>query len=139
MFVGEYNHTMDAKGRIFMPAKMRDGLSEQFYIARGIDKCICIYPESEWQKISEKFSSYSQTDTRHARRSVFSSADCGTLDSQGRLMLASKYQQYAGLGKDVVVVGNNTCIEIWSTEGWAEEQKYFDNELVEKELIGLGF
>ena len=88
MFVGEYNHTMDAKGRIFMPAKMRDGLSEQFYIARGIDKCICIYP---------------------------------------------------GLGKDVVVVGNNTCIEIWSTEGWAEEQKYFDNELVEKELIGLGF
>ena len=54
-------------------------------------------------------------------------------------MLAPKYQQYAGLGKDVVVVGNNTCIEIWSTEGWAEEQKYFDNELVEKELIGLGF
>ncbi len=139
MFVGEYNHTMDSKGRVILPAKMREGLSEQFFIAKGVDKCVSIYPESEWGKISEKFGSYSQTGTRHTRRGVFSSADCGSLDTQGRVTLASKFIEYAELGKDVVVIGNNNCIEIWSTAAWAEEQKFFDSQLVEKELIELGF
>ncbi len=139
MFVGEYYHTMDAKGRVFMPAKMREDLSEKFYISCGIDKCVCIYPLSEMQKISEKFAGYSQTDTRHIRRSVFASVDFAGLDSQGRLAIGPKYQEYAGLGKDVVVVGNNNCIEIWSVQAWKEEQKFFDSALVEKELIELGF
>ncbi len=138
LFVGEYYHTMDAKGRIFMPAKMRDDLSETFFITRGVDKCVTIYTEAEYQKISEKCEANGSVKTRRTSRRVFSETENGSLDSQGRITIPLKYQQYAGLGKEVVVIGNNNCVEIWSKEGWQAELEAFDSEQYEKELEALG-
>jgi protein mraZ len=129
---------MDAKGRIFMPAKMRDDLSEVFYIVRGVDKCITIYTDSEWQKIADKCETNGSVKTRRSSRSMFSSTENASLDSQGRVTISQKFQEYAGLSKEVVVIGNNTCIEIWNKEDWLAEVAAFDNEQYEKGLEELG-
>ncbi len=139
MFYGEYRHTMDTKGRLFIPAKLREKLGEGFMLSRGFDKCVCIYPKAEWEKFTEKIEELPVAKERHIRRYFYSGANEGSVDAQGRVTLAQMYREFAKLEKDVVIVGNRSHLELWSANAWEEEQKFIDNEDITNELIELGF
>ncbi|MEG1743237.1 MAG: division/cell wall cluster transcriptional repressor MraZ, partial [Clostridia bacterium] len=130
---------IDAKGRTFLPSKLRDGLSECFYIAKGNDPCICLYSEEEWEKLTERFNAMPSVQRRHLQRFFYSSADKQSLDTQGRFTLSPEFRKYAGIEKDAVIVGNNNVIEIWSLDGWENEQQFLDSENVTNQLLEMGF
>lgn len=139
MFYGEYRHTIDAKGRLFIPAKLREKLGEEFIFSRGLDNCICVYPKDEWEKFTAKIEELPMAKERRVRRFFYAGAYEGTVDSQGRVSLSQNYRGMAKLEKDVVIVGNRSHLEIWSAEAWEAEQTYINNEEITEELIELGF
>ena len=139
MFYGEYRHTIDAKGRLFIPAKLREKLGEDFILSRGFDKCICVYPMEEWERFTEKIEELPVAKERHIRRYFYAGAYEGVIDAQGRVTLSQMYREFAKLEKDVVIVGNRSHLELWSASAWEEEQKFIDNEDITNELIELGF
>ncbi|PLR69647.1 MULTISPECIES: division/cell wall cluster transcriptional repressor MraZ [Bacillaceae] len=120
MFMGEYHHTIDAKGRMIVPAKFREGLGETFVITRGLDQCLFGYPMSEWKLIEEKLKALPLTkkDARAFTRFFFSGAVECELDKQGRINLASPLLQYAKLEKECVVIGVSNRIELWDKAIW---------------------
>jgi len=139
MFYGEYRHTIDAKGRLFIPSKLREKLGEEFMLSRGFDKCVCIYPMDEWERFTQKLDSLPVAKERHVRRYFYAGAYEGSADAQGRITVSQLYRDFAGLDKDVVIVGNRTHLELWSVDAWNEEQSVINNEEVTQELIDLGF
>ena len=120
MFSDEIVHNIDTKGRIIVPAKFRYELGETFWINRGLDGCLCIYPTSEWMKKSEKLEALSENsrDAREYVRQMFRLASEVTLDNQGRILISSKLIALAGLKKECVFVGANKYIELWDQERW---------------------
>lgn len=120
MFMGEYNHTIDAKGRMIVPAKFRDHLGETFVLTRGLDKCLFGYPLSEWKTVEDKLKQLPLTkkDARAFTRFFFSGASECELDKQGRVNIATPLVQYAQLEKECVVIGVSNRIEIWSKDNW---------------------
>jgi MraZ protein len=120
MFLGEYAHTIDEKGRLTLPAKYRADLATGVVVTRGIDKCLFVFPLDEWHKLSEKVSALPLTDTsaREFRRLLFSGATDAELDKQGRVLLPQYLREYAGLNGNVIVAGLNTHMEIWSPDAW---------------------
>ena len=120
MFVGEYRHSLDDKGRLFIPAKLREALGKRFYISKGFDHCLMIYDETQWNLFSEKLNALSmgQKKNRDIKRFFFSGADEFTCDKQGRVLLSAVLRQYAGITKDTVIVGVGDKAEIWSAEQW---------------------
>ena len=120
MFLGEYAHTIDEKGRLTMPAKYRADLAPGVVVKRGLDRCLFIFPMDEWKKLSEKVSALPLTDVqaREFRRLLFSGANDVELDKQGRVLLPQYLREYAGLNGNVVVAGLNTHMEIWASETW---------------------
>ncbi len=120
MFFGEYLHTIDNKGRINIPSKFRENLGNKFYITKGLDNCLFVFPESEWKIFENKLKGLPLTN-RNARafvRLFFSGATECTLDKQGRVTLAANLRDYAELQKEVAILGVSTRIEIWSRENW---------------------
>lgn len=116
---------MDPKGRISMPSRFRDKLSNTFYITKGLDQCLFIFPESEWHNIEEKLKSLplTQSSARQFVRAFYAGAmDC-ELDKQGRMMLSPNLRAYANLDKEVVLIGVSTRIEVWSKVKWEAYQK----------------
>ena len=97
MFLGQYAHTVDAKGRTFVPAKYREELGETFVVTRGTSKCLTVYPMSEWEKYTAKIAELPQAHAAKIRRFVFSNASDVTLDAQGRVNLAQNLRDYAGI------------------------------------------
>ncbi|KAA1042705.1 division/cell wall cluster transcriptional repressor MraZ [Macrococcus equipercicus] len=143
MFMGEYQHQLDAKGRIIVPSKFRDELSEHFVITRGLDNCLFGYTIAEWQKIEEKLKTLPITkkDARKFMRLFFSGAVEVDLDKQGRINIPSHLREYAGLTKECVVIGVSSRIEIWDKAVWQtfyEETEEHYEEIAE-ELIDLDF
>lgn len=115
MFKGEYSHSVDAKGRIIMPAKFREILGEEFVVTKGLDGCLFVYPNKEWENIENKFREIPLTtkDARKFSRFFFAgAADC-EVDRQGRVLIPSVLREFAGLNKEVVLVGVLNRIEIW--------------------------
>ena len=139
MFYGEYRHTIVAKGRLFIPAKLRDKLGDVFMLSRGFDKCVCIYPLDEWENFTSKLDDLPVAKERHIRRYFYSGASEGSADGQGRITLGQVYREFAGLDKDVVIVGNRTHLELWSAEQWEIECSLTSNDEITQELIELGF
>ena len=119
---GTYEHSIDAKGRLFIPAKLREELGVSFYLAMGIDTCLAIYPQSTWDKFTEKFASLPMTQSK-VMRSLFANAVKCVPDSQGRIVLPQRLRKYADLGKDVVIIGVHDRAEIWSAERWNAEEE----------------
>ena len=120
MFMGEYLHAVDVKGRIIMPAKFREELGECFVITRGLDNCLFVYPLSEWTLLEQKLKAlpFTRSDARAFMRFFFSGAtECG-LDKQGRVLIPNNLREHARLHKDVVVIGVSGRVEIWSQEVW---------------------
>ncbi|ANF36444.1 division/cell wall cluster transcriptional repressor MraZ [Bacillus velezensis] len=141
MFMGEYRHTVDAKGRMIVPAKFRDGLGEQFVLTRGLDQCLFGYPMNEWKLIEEKLKALPLTkkDARAFTRFFFSGATECELDKQGRVNIASSLLNYAKLEKECVVIGVSNRIELWSKVIWeqyTEEQEDSFAEIAEN-MIGF--
>ncbi|AOO61452.1 cell division protein MraZ [Bacillus velezensis M27] len=141
MFMGEYRHTIDAKGRMIVPAKFREGLGEQFVLTRGLDQCLFGYPMNEWKLIEEKLKALPLTkkDARAFTRFFFSGATECELDKQGRVNIASSLLNYAKLEKECVVIGVSNRIELWSKVIWeqyTEEQEDSFAEIAEN-MIGF--
>ena len=120
MFMGEYNHTIDAKGRMIVPSKFREQLGNEFVVTKGLDGCLFVYPNEEWHNIEEKFRNVPLTtkDARKFSRFFFAGAATCELDKQGRILVPGNLRDFAGLEKDVVLVGVASRIEIWSKAKW---------------------
>jgi len=121
MFYGEDRHTLDSKGRVFIPAKHREGLGEMVFVGRGLDGQLNVYPKSVWEGMAERLTQASQARTtiRNASRFVFATTGC-ELDRQGRILIPAALRDFAGLGSDVTILGHNDHVEIWSPERWQE-------------------
>ncbi|WP_017471793.1 division/cell wall cluster transcriptional repressor MraZ [Amphibacillus jilinensis] len=121
MFMGEYKHNIDAKGRIIMPAKFRDDLGESFVVTRGLDQCLFAYPLTEWRILEEKIKKLPLTkkDARAFTRFFFSGAVECDIDKQGRINLPASLREYAKIEKECAVIGVSNRVEIWSEQIWA--------------------
>ena len=119
---GTYEHSIDAKGRLFIPAKLREELGASFYLAMGVDTCLAVYPQSTWDRFTEKFASLPMSQSKKMR-SLFANAARCELDSQGRIVIPQKLKKYAGIEKDVVIIGVHDRAEIWSAERWNAEEE----------------
>lgn len=122
MFMGEFHHNVDEKGRMIIPAKFREDLGSTFVVTRGMDKCLFVYPEHEWRQLEQKLKSlpFTKKDARAFIRFFFSGATESELDKQGRVNLPSTLRTYAKLEKECVVIGVSNRVEIWSKEVWEE-------------------
>ncbi|MBR4057330.1 MAG: division/cell wall cluster transcriptional repressor MraZ [Oscillospiraceae bacterium] len=116
---GEYQHTIDAKGRLFIPAKLRDELGSVFYVTLSMDPCLSAYSAESWQQFSDKVNAMPYVKQRKMRPLFAYAAKC-ELDSQGRILLPQNLREFAKLTKDVTVVGNNNHAEFWDTASWNE-------------------
>lgn len=138
MFYGEYKHTIDAKGRLFIPAKFREKLGDEFILSRGFDKCIRVYPMQEWEKFTAKLEELPAAKERRILRYFYAGADEGSVDAQGRVTLNQAMRNFANLEKEVVIAGGCSHFEIWSASAWEEEQNNIDSESIISELVELG-
>ncbi len=133
MFIGEYHHNIDDKGRLIVPSKFRSELGEQFIITRGLDKCIFIYSMNEWNNIINKLKSLSFTkkDARNFMRFFLSGATVCEFDKQGRINITSPLVHYANITKECVIIGVNERLEIWSLEEFNKYMKENEESLEE--------
>ena len=140
MFMGEYSHTIDAKGRLIVPSKFREQLGNEFVITKGLDGCLFVYSNAEWENIEEKFQNIPLTtkDARKFSRFFFSGAAVCEVDKQGRILLPQGLREYAGLQKDVVLAGVLSRIAIWSKERWQDTNAYDDMDEIAEHMAGLG-
>ncbi len=122
MYMGEYNHTVDTKGRLIIPSKFRETLGDTFVVTRGMEYCLFVYDNADWNIMAEKLMKLPTTD-KNARffiRAFLSGAAAVEVDKQGRILLPAKLRQYASLEKDVTLIGAGNHVEIWSTDKWEE-------------------
>ena len=142
MLIGEYEHNLDEKGRLIMPAKLRDDMGEKFIITTGLDGCLFGFSMSEWQKFEDKLKSLPITNknARTFTRFFLAGATECELDKQGRFLISAKLRATASLEKEAVIIGTGTRIEIWNKAKW-EEQTSFENisiEEIEQNMQELG-
>ena len=142
MFMGEYNHTIDAKGRLIIPSKFSELLGEEFVLTKGLDGCLSIYPMDEWNAFEEKLRALPLTNknARTFTRFFVAGATNCELDKQGRILLPPVLREYANLTKDVVLVGVLSRVEIWDKDRW-QENTYDEDEMDEiaEHMADLGF
>ena len=119
---GEYQHSLDNKGRLFIPAKLRDELGEVFYITISMDRCLCAYSSESWNTLSERVNAMPYVKQRRMRP-LFAHASRCELDSQGRALIPQNLRDYAGFTKNVTVVGCNNHAELWDSAKWAEQHE----------------
>lgn len=143
MFMGEYQHNIDAKGRLIVPVKFRDELGEKFVVTRGMDGCLFGYPQSEWVLLEEKLKELplAKKETRAFVRFFYSAATECEIDKQGRINIPTTLRTHAGLEKECSVIGVSNRIEIWSKEKWTEfsdaAEENFDE--IAETMIDFGF
>lgn len=121
MFMGEYDHTLDPKGRMIVPSKFREELGERFILTMGLDGCLFAYPQTEWERFVEGLRKLPGTkEARQLQRHFMARAAEADVDKQGRFLIPAKLRELAGLTKDVVLVGAISKVEIWSKELWEQ-------------------
>jgi len=121
MFMGEYHHTIDDKGRLIIPSKVRINLGENFIITRGLDGCLFIYPKVEWDKIINKYKKLPDTKNKRQFMRIFlSGATVCEYDKQGRINIPAPLITFASLTKDCIIIGVDERLEVWSKEKWEE-------------------
>lgn len=140
MFMGEYNHTIDAKSRLIVPSKFRDALGDEFVITKGLDGCLFVYDNKEWTAFEEKLKSLPLTnkDARQFVRFFLAGAANVEVDKQGRILVPANLREFAKLSKDVVLVGVASRIEIWSKEIWESSESFDDMEEIAEHMADLG-
>lgn len=140
MFMGEYSHTIDPKGRLIIPSKFREQLGDEFVLTKGLDGCLSIYPMDEWGQFEEQLRSLPLTNknARTFSRFFVAGATSCELDKQGRILVPGTLREFASLEKDVVLTGNINRIEIWSKQKWSENSNYDDMDAIAEGLQDLG-
>lgn len=140
MFMGEYNHTIDAKGRLIIPSRLREALGDEFVVTKGLDGCLFAYPKEEWSVFEEKLGALPLTNSNARKFSRFflAGAAIAELDKQGRILIPPVLREFAELEKEVVLVGVSRRVEIWSKERWAEANTFDDVEEIAEHMEGLG-
>ena len=120
MFMGEFHHNLDAKGRIIVPAKLREDIGENIIITRGIEDCLFVYSATEWTKVVSKLKTlpFTKKDARSFTRMFLSGATSLEFDKQGRVTIPNPLINYASLEKECVVVGVNDRLEVWAKDKW---------------------
>ena len=143
MFMGEYSHTIDTKGRLIIPSKFREELGETFVVTKGLDGCLFVFSDEEWKAFEIKLKSLPLTNknARQFARFFAAGATPCELDKQGRILLPATLREFAGLEKDVVLTGMLNRIEIWSKEKWNENNSLDDVAMDEiaEQMTDLGF
>ncbi|MFH0857657.1 MAG: division/cell wall cluster transcriptional repressor MraZ [Candidatus Magasanikbacteria bacterium] len=142
MFIGEYSHNLDEKGRLAVPKKFRSALSSGAVVTRGLDNCLFLYTKKEWDKLAGKLAElpFSQANTRAFARLMLAGAMDVTIDNQGRIILPEYLRSYANLSKEVIVAGLYNRLELWDKESWTTYTKKTEkesNEIAEK-MFDLG-
>lgn len=129
-FNGEFQHGIDDKGRLIMPARFREALGSSCMIAKGMEKCLFVYTMKEWGQLEEKLNALSvfNKKTRDFKRRFFSGSTESETDKQGRIHISQELRQYAGLMKDVFVIGTGEHIEIWDKEAWEQYRDSLDSD-----------
>lgn len=140
MFTGEYNHTVDIKGRLTFPAKFRESLGEKFVVTKGLDGCLFVFDEKEWAALTEKLAALPMTDkgARQFTRFFLAGAADAEVDKQGRILLPQNLRQFAAIEKDVVLIGVGRRAEIWSKERYDGAVDYEDMEEFAQSLTSYG-
>lgn len=142
MLIGEYEHSIDTKGRLIMPSKLKEDIGEKFVVTKGLDGCLFVYSQTEWKIFEDKLRAFPLTnkDARALIRFFLAGAMECEIDKQGRFVIPSNLREFAGLEKEVVVIGVLNKIEIWSKEKWLqyrEEENNSADEIAEK-MSSLG-
>jgi len=137
--MGEYNHTIDAKGRIIIPSKFRESLGDEFVVTQGLDGCLFVYPNDEWLSfITELKNLPGSKEARQLQRYFMAGAASCEVDKQGRILIPSKLREQATLEKDIVFVGVLSKIEIWSKERWESNNDYSNMDQIAEHMAELG-
>lgn len=133
MLMGEYHHNIDEKSRLIIPAKFRNELGERYVITKGLDKCLFVYSETEWNKIMQKVGSleFTKKNVRAFERSFIGGASLNEFDKQGRINITSPLVHYANITKECVIIGVNERLEIWSIEEFNNYMKVNEESLEE--------
>lgn len=142
MFLGEYEHNLDDKGRVAIPSRFRDELGEGVVVTRGFDHCLTCWPRPAFERLSQQVNSLTlgQNEARQLRRLLFSGAADLALDKQGRILIPQNLREYAGLGDQVIVAGLSTHFEIWAFESWGQVLETLDSNASKfaEQLAALG-
>lgn len=139
MFMGEFDHSIDAKGRIIIPAKFREDLGDSFVVTLGLDGCLFAYPNKEWEAFVAKLQTLPGTkEARQMQRYFMAMASACETDKQGRILIPAKLRENAGLDKDIVFVGVLNKIEIWSKERWDSNNDYGDMDSIAEHMSQYG-
>lgn len=130
MLIGEYQHNVDVKGRVIVPAKFREDLGSHFYITKGLDGCLFVLSSQEWKRLTDKIQAMPISKARGLQRFFFSGAAEVEPDKQGRILVPQQLREYAGLERDVTFIGTSTRAELWDSDKW----RRFNNELTEQSI-----
>ena len=130
MFLGQFAHTLDTKGRLAVPSRFRASLETGVVLTRGMDRCVTAYPIPVWEELAAKISALPMADAnaRQFRRMVFAQAANLDLDRQGRVVVPADLREFAGIEREAVVIGVHTSFEIWSPENWSTMQQAVDDD-----------
>lgn len=139
MISGEYNHALDSKNRIILPVKLREQLGENIVMAKGVDLCVSVYPTDAWGTFTDKINSLPEIQSRKIKRFIYSSAVELATDTQGRILVPQNLKDYAGLGKNVTIIGVGDHVEIWDEENWKAEVSGENSADIAAAMISLGF
>ena len=141
MLIGEFEHSLDAKGRLIMPSKFREDIDDKFIVTKGLDGCLFGFSLVEWKNFEEKLRSLpiSNKDARDFSRFFFAGAIECEIDKQGRFLVSSNLRNFANFKKDVVIIGMNSRIEIWAKDRWnGEDNSISADEIASKmEMLGI--
>lgn len=140
MFMSEYNHTVDTKGRLIVPSKFREQLGDEFVVTKGMDGCLFVYANEDWIAFEQKLTSLPliNKEARKFARFFLAGAAQVEVDKQGRILLPANLREFAGLEKDVVLVGVGSRIEIWSRENWENMDADSDMDDIAATMESLG-
>lgn len=139
MFMGEYDHTIDVKGRVIIPSKFREDLSDEFVITAGLDGCLFVYPMIEWERFIDELKRLpGSKEVRQLQRYFMAGAAACDMDKQGRVLIPNKLREHGEIEKDVVLVGVINKIEIWSQERWNSNNNYEDVDQIAEKMAEFG-
>lgn len=139
MLTGQYTHSIDAKGRVNFPAKLREELGERFIITRGLDNCLFVYSVDEWDQLAAKLHELPISKSAPLNRFFFAGAAEAEPDKQGQVLLPAHLREYAGLDRDVTIAGVSNRAEIWDSERWEKQNEQLTAQSIATAMDELGF
>lgn len=139
VLIGEYAHNLDAKGRVNFPSKLREDLGESFIVTKGLDNCLFVYSISEWKILEDKIRSLPMSKSRNLQRFMFAGAIEVQTDKQGRIIIPSNLREYAGLTKEIMIVGASVRAEIWDKESYDKINETLTADMIAQAMDDLDF